>query len=78
MDERLFDGFGIHYPDYWKDRYEERLYMHSKLDSYVKEDETTHEPVLMSYRKWYDYRLIISYVLEGHTIDIFVKTVIHT
>ena len=70
MDERLFNGSGIHYPEYWKDRYEERLYMHSRLDSYVKEDETTREPVLMSYRKWYDYRLRISYVLEGHTINI--------
>ncbi len=70
MDERLFDGSEIHYPDYWKDRYEERLYMHSKLDSYVKEDETTREPVLMSYRKWYDYKLRITYVLEGRTINI--------
>lgn len=70
MDERLFDGSGIHCPDYWKDRYEERLYMHSNLDSYVKEDETTREPILMSYRKWYDYKLRISYVLEGCTINI--------
>lgn len=70
MEERLFSGSRIHYPDYWKDRYEERLYLHSELDSYVKEDERTHEPVLMSYRKWYEYNLRISYVLEGRTFNV--------
>lgn len=38
MDERLFNGSEIHYPDYWKDWNEDRLYMHSRLDSYIKED----------------------------------------
>ena len=70
MDERWFNGSGIHYPDYWKDRYEERLYMRSRLDSYIKEDERPHEPLLMSYRKWYDFKLRINYVLEGCTINI--------
>ena len=62
-------GFGAHSYYYCKDRYKERLFMHSGFDSYIKEDEITGEPVLMSYRMWYDYNLRISYVLEGRTIN---------
>ena len=65
--EREWNG-SSYVPDYVKERYDQRCYIQSGLDSYIEKDEGTHESTLMSYQKWYDYKLRINYELEGHEI----------
>lgn len=52
-----------------KRQYEERLYTYtSSYLSYVKKDEWTGKPVIISYQEWYDYKLRINYTFEEKDI----------
>lgn len=66
--EHLDEYDSYHYR-HVRDMYEERLSMHSHLDSYVKEDEMTHEPIIMSFEKWYEYKLRVGYTIGETSID---------
>lgn len=65
--EREWNG-SSYVPDYVKERYAQRCYIQSGLESYIEKDEWNHESTLMNYQRWYDYKLRINYELEGHEI----------